>query len=164
MGIFSTQVTSRSQQLNPCSCSMYSKCSCNSEVDVMFSEDKENGPGGRGLLGQHSQNAEKRRWIWAGLHYRTKLQRTAEPWRAPCPETTMWMAPPSVLPGTTWVSVLGTVPSCILSFVWLPHVEISLQFGGNPNYRKAGPHFPLWSPKEIHISPSPQFGCGQVSK
>lgn len=48
MGIFSTQVTSRSQQLNPCSCSMYSKCSCNSEVDVMFSEDKENGPGGGG--------------------------------------------------------------------------------------------------------------------
>lgn len=118
---------------------------------------------GGGLLGQHSQNAEKRRWIWTGFHYRTKLLCTAEPWWAPFIETTMWMAPPRARRGTTCVSVLSTVCSCILFFVWLPHVEISLQFEENPNYRKAGPQFPLWSPKEIHISPSPRLGCGQVS-
>lgn len=68
--IFSAQVTSRSQQLNPCSCSVYSKRSCNSELDVVFSKDKENRVG---LLGQHSQNAERRRWTWTGSHSHMEL-------------------------------------------------------------------------------------------
>lgn len=71
IGILSTQVTSRSQQLNPRSCSMYSECSCNSEFDVMFSGDKENW----GLLGQHSQDAEKRRWMRALVLITTQYKR-----------------------------------------------------------------------------------------
>lgn len=40
---------------------MYSECSCNSEFDMMFFEDKEN----RGLLDQSSQNAETSRGVCA---------------------------------------------------------------------------------------------------
>jgi hypothetical protein len=41
IGILSHQVTSRSQKLNPYSCSMCPECWCDSEFDVTSSEVKE---------------------------------------------------------------------------------------------------------------------------
>lgn len=119
---------------------------------------------GGGLLGQHSLNAEKRRWVWTGFHYPAKLLCSAESQWAPFMETTMWTAPPRVPQGTTSISVLGRVCSWRIVFCLATSGGNSSPVWGQPKLQKGRTPIPITISKEnICISPSPQLGCGQVS-
>lgn len=135
MGIFSTQVTSRSQQLNP------APVQCIQNVRVIPN------------LMWCSLKTKRTRGCWVSIHRMLKREGECVSWfwllhkaAVHCRTlvgtlhlNTVWMAPPRVLQWTTCTPAFGTVCSHILPFVWLPDVEIS-QFEGNPNYRKTDPN------------------------
>ena len=161
MGIFSTQVTSRSQQLNP------APVQCIQNVRVIPN------------LMWCSLKTKRTRGCWVSIHRMLKREGECVSWfwllhkaAVHCRTlvgtlhlNTVWMAPPRVLQWTTCTPAFGTVCSHIL----LPFVAFCLAtwcgnippIWGEPKLQEDRPQFSRWSPKEMRISPSPQRGCGQ---